>query len=114
MSDCPKSGIIRNHTTTAENTRKTRQRQANKVLKIGGILYATDARRMVRDRLELEGKRKKEKEEAWGKRDKLALQKCYKQTKKWRLTENNKRNRNDKRWISVMKELLKYIPMYVE
>ena len=69
-----------NNTSAAENARKARQRQANKVLKTGGILYAKDARRMVRDRLELEAKR----EEAWEKRYKLALQKCYKQSKKWR------------------------------
>ena len=39
-----------NTTTTAENAWKARQRQANKVLKTGGILYANGARRMVRDR----------------------------------------------------------------
>ena len=60
------------------------QRQANKVLKTGGIYYAEDARRMVRDWLELEEKREKEKEEAWEKGYKVALQKCYKQSKKWR------------------------------
>lgn len=103
-----------NNTTAAENARKTRQRQANKVLKTGGILYAKDAGRIVRDRLELEEKREKEREEAWEKEYKLALQKSYKQTKKWRSTEIDKRNRNNKRWISVMKELLKYTPMCVE
>ena len=36
-----------NNTTTAENARKARQRQANKVPKTGGILYAKDARYMV-------------------------------------------------------------------
>ena len=46
-----------NNTTAAENAH---QRQANKVLKTGGILYAKDARHMVRDRLELEEKREKE------------------------------------------------------
>ena len=48
-----------NTTTTAENARKARQRQASKVLKTGGILYAKYARRMVRDRLELEEKRER-------------------------------------------------------
>ena len=56
-----------NVTTAAENARKARQWQANKVLKTGGILYAKDARRMVRDRLELEEKKVKEREEALGK-----------------------------------------------
>ena len=37
---------------------------------------------MVWDRLELEEKREKEREEAWEKRYKLVLQKCYKETKK--------------------------------
>ena len=100
--------------TTAENARKARQRQANKVLKTGGILYAKDARHMVRDRLELEEKREKEREEAWEKRYKVALQKCYGKTKKWRMTEIDKINRSKKRWILVMKELLRYTPMYVE
>ena len=45
-----------NNTNAAKNARKARQRQANKVLKTGGILYAKDARRMVRDWLELEAK----------------------------------------------------------
>lgn len=35
------------NTTAAENARKAWQRQANKVLKTGGILYANDARHMV-------------------------------------------------------------------
>ena len=103
-----------NNTTAAENGRKARQRQVNKVLKTGGILYAKYARHMVRDRLDLEEKRKKEREEAWEKRYKVALQKCYKQTKKWRMTEIDKINCSKKRWIVVMKELLRYTPMYVE
>ncbi len=36
-----------NNTNAAENPRKARQRQANKVLKTGGILYAKDVRYMV-------------------------------------------------------------------
>lgn len=56
---------------------------------------------MVRIQLELEEKRKEEKkeerEETWEKRYKLALQKYYKQTNKWRSTEIDKRNRNNKR-----------------
>ena len=35
---------------------------------------------------------------------KWPLQKCYKQTQKWRMTEIDKTNRHKKRWI-VMKEL---------
>ena len=103
-----------NETTAAENARKTRQRQANKVLQTGGILYAKNARHMVRDRLELEEKREKDREEAGGTRYELALRKCYKQTNKCRLMEIDRRKRFDKRWMVVMKELLRYTPTYVE
>ncbi len=103
-----------NNTTAAENAQKARQRQANKVLKTGGILYAKDARHMVQDRLELEEKKEKEKEETWKKQYKLALQKCYKQTKEWRMTEIDKINRSKKRWMVLMKDLLRYSPIYVE
>ena len=47
-------------TTAAENARKSWQRQANKVLQTGGILYAKDTQYMVWDRLELEEKGKKD------------------------------------------------------
>lgn len=43
-----------NSITAAENARKARGRQPNRVLQSGGVLYAKDARRMVRERLELE------------------------------------------------------------
>ncbi len=107
-------GTKLNNTTAVENVRKTYQRQANKVLKTGGILYAKDAPYLVQDRLELEEKREKKQGEAWEKWYKVTLQKCYKQTKKWRITEIDDTNRHKKRWIVVMKELLRYTPMYVE
>ena len=75
-----------NNITAAENACKARQRQSNKVFMTGGILYAKDAWHMVQDQLELKEKKEKEREEAWGKWYKLALQKCYKQIKKWRST----------------------------
>lgn len=103
-----------NSITAAENARKARQRQPNKVLQTGGILYAKDARHMVRDWLKLEEKREKEREEAAEKRQKVALQKCYKQTNKWRMTEIDRTKSNKKRWMLVMKELLKYTPVYVD
>ena len=103
-----------NNTTAAEKARKARQKQSRQVLQTGGILYAEDARRMVRDWLELEEKREKERDEAWDKRYQTALQKCYKQTKKWRSTEIDRRKQDNKRWMLVMKELLKCTPMYVD
>ncbi len=69
MSSCAKSRVIEtklNNTIAAECSQKARQQQANKVLKTG--LYAKDARHMVEDRLELEEKKEKEREEAWKKR----------------------------------------------
>ena len=83
------------------------------VLQTGGILHAKNARYMVRDRLKLEEKRK-EREEAWVKRYELALQKCYKHTKKWRSTEIDRKSRSAKRCMVIMKELLRYTPMYIE
>ena len=79
-----------NSTTAAKNARKACQRQTNKVLKTGGILYTKDARVMVRDRLKVEGKRENKRQTAWKKRYKTALQKCYKGTKKFRATEIDK------------------------
>ena len=103
-----------NNTTTAENARKAWQRQTNKVLKTKGILYAKDARVMVQDRLELEEKRKNKRQTAWEKRYKTALQKCYKQTKKFRTMGIDKMKKSITRWNIVMKELLKCTPIYVD
>ncbi len=51
-------------TIAAENTRKARKSQSNRVLHIGRILFAKDARYMKRDRLELEEKKEKGREGA--------------------------------------------------
>ena len=69
---------------------------------------------MVRERLELEEKKEQEREDAWEKRFILALHKCFKQTKKWRLTMIDKRKGNINRWKIIMKELLRCTPMYVD
>jgi hypothetical protein len=41
-------------TTAAENARKARRKQSNKVLQCGGVLYAKNARSMTQDRQKLE------------------------------------------------------------
>jgi len=65
----------------AENARKARKKQSNKVLKTGGILYVKDARSMTQDRQKLEDERQQQREEAWEKRYLNALKKCYRATK---------------------------------
>ena len=65
----------------AENARKARKKQSNKVLKIEDILYFKDARSMIQDRQKLKDERQQQREEAWEKRYLNALKKCYRTTK---------------------------------
>ncbi len=65
----------------AENARKARKKQSDKILKIEDILYVKDARSMIQDRQKLKDERQKEREEAWEKRYLNALKKCYRATK---------------------------------
>jgi len=65
----------------AENARKARKKQSNKVLKIEDILYFKDARSMTQDRQKLKDERQQQREEAWEKRYLNALKKCYRTTK---------------------------------
>jgi len=68
----------------AENARKARKKQSNKVLKIEDILYVKDARSMTQDRQKLKDERQQQREEAWEKRYLNALKKCYRATKPYR------------------------------
>ena len=103
-----------NTTAAAEKAQKTRQKQSSKVLQTEGILYAKDARCMVRDWFELEEKKEKKREKTREKQYKVALQKCYKQIKKWQSTGMDRKKQDNKRWMLVMKELLKCTAMYVD
>lgn len=49
-------------TIAAENARRSRKSEANKVLQKGGILYAENARHINKERLQLEIQRAKERE----------------------------------------------------
>ncbi len=51
----------------AENARKARKKQSNKVLKIEDILYVKDAQSMIQDRQKLKNERQQQREEAWEK-----------------------------------------------
>lgn len=62
--------------------------------------------------MELEEKREKNEQEAWKKQYELALQKFYKQIKKCKLIKIDKKKRFNKRWIVIMKKLLRYTLMY--
>lgn len=69
---------------------------------------------MVWDQLELEEKREKDREKAWEKRYEPTLRKCYKQTKKFRLIEIDKKKQFDRCKMVVIKELLRYTLIYVK
>ena len=70
--------------TKAENFRKARKRESNKILHIGGILIARKARSMIHDRQNQEAQREKDRMIAWEKRYSLALGKVGRQTKTYR------------------------------
>jgi hypothetical protein len=86
----------------AENARKARKKQSNKVLKTGGILYAKDA-----DRQKLEDERQQQREEAWEKRYLNALKKCYRATKPHRAARIKFVQAYQKKWRVILKQLLK-------
>ncbi len=65
----------------AENARKARKKQSDKILKIEDILYIKDARSMTQDRQKLKNERQKKREVTWEKRYLNALKKCYRATK---------------------------------
>ena len=52
----------------AENARKARKKQFNKILKIEDILYIKDAWSMTQDRQKLKNERQQQREEIWKKR----------------------------------------------
>ena len=103
-----------NGITAAKNAQKARLKQSNKILQAGSILYSKDAQYMVCERLELEERRDQERKKAREKRFTQALQKCFKQTKKWRTTKIDKKKEIINCWKVIIKKLLRCTPMYVE
>ena len=65
----------------AENARKARKSEANKILQIGGVLYSRNARRMVRERLAIEQNRAKERDIVWEKKYENACKRVFKLTR---------------------------------
>ncbi len=96
----------------AENARKARKKQSNKILKTGGILYAKDARSMTQDRQKLEDERQQQREEAWEKRYLNALKKCYRATKPHRAARIKLVEGYRKKWRVILKQLLKNRRVY--
>jgi len=96
----------------AENARKARKKQFNKVLKTGGILYAKDARSMTQDRQKLEDERQRQREEAEEKRYLNGLKKCYKATKPHRAARIKLVEGYRKKWRVILKQLLKNQRVY--
>jgi len=96
----------------AENARKARKKQSNKVLKIEGILYVKDARSMTQDRQKLKDERQQQREEAWEKRYLNALKKCYRATKPHRTARIKFVQAYQKKWRVILKQLLKNRRVY--
>ena len=79
-------------TVAAENARRSRKSEANKVLQKGGVLYSGNARHMNQERLELEKKREKEREAAWQKKYDMACSKVYRTANKAKKTWRSQYN----------------------
>ena len=93
-------------TIQAENTRRSRKSEANKVLQKGGVLYAKEARHMNRERFELETQRAKEREAAWQKKYDMACKKVFKATKTHLKTWQSPRKWEIRIWKKVIKEFM--------
>ncbi len=98
--------------TVAENARKTRKKQSNKILKIEGILYVKDARSMTQDRQKLKDQRQKNREVTEEKRYLNGLKKVYKATKPYRAARIKLVKGFRKKWRVVLKQLLKNRRVY--
>jgi len=96
----------------AENARKARKKQSDKVLKIGGILYVKDARSMTQDRQKLKDERQKKREVIWEKRYLNELKKCYRATKPHRAARIKFVQAYQKKWRVILKKLVKYHHVY--
>ena len=91
----------------AQTAWKARKREANKILHHGGVLTVGEARSMVRGREEQEEIREKERNVAWEKRYCTALTKVVRQSKAHRKMLITRSMNSHKRWMMIMKELLK-------
>ena len=100
--------------TAAQTARKARKRESNKILHRGGVLIVGEAHSMVRDREEVEEEKEKERGVAREKRYCTALTKVARQSKAHRKMLMTRRMNSHKRWMVIMKGLLKKTPMYVE
>ncbi len=98
----------------AENARKARKKQSDKILKIEDILYIKDARSMTQDRQKLKNERQKKREVTWEKRYLNALKKCYRATKPHRTARIKFVQTYQKKWRVILKELVKYHHVYDE
>jgi hypothetical protein len=94
-------------TTGAENARKARRKQSNKVLQSEGVLYVKNARSMTQDRQKLEDEKQQQREEAREKRYLNALKKCYRATRPHRAARIKLVEGFRKKWRVILKQLLK-------
>ena len=101
-------------TIEAENARRSRKSEANKVLQKGGILYAANARHMNQERLQIEIQRAKEREAAWQKKYDTACKKVFKATKTHLKTWQSPRKWEIRIWKEVMKELINHMYIIIE
>ena len=96
-------------TVAAENARRSRKVEANKVLQKEGVLYSANAHHMNCERLELEKKREKEREEAWQKKYDTACSKVYRTANKAKKTWRSQYNWNINIYRHVIMELEEHI-----
>ena len=101
-------------TVQAENARRSRKSEANKVLQKGGVLYAGNARHMNQERLQLEIQRLKEREAAWQNKYDNACKKVFKAIKKHIKTWQSPRNWEIRIWKEVIKEFMQNVYIIVE
>ena len=101
-------------TVSAENARRSRKMEANKVLQKGGVLYSANARHMNRERLELEKAREAERERAWQIKYDNACKKVFRKTKVHLKTWQSPRKWEVRIWKEVIKEFMDNVYVYVE
>ncbi len=98
----------------AENARKARKKQFDKILKIKDILYIKNAWSMTQDRQKLKNKRQKKRKEIWEKHYLNALKKCYRVTKSHRAAHIKFVQTYQKKRRVILKQLLKNQRVYNE
>ena len=92
----------------ADNARKARRRLTNRVLQKGGVLYASEARAMTRERLELELKRELEREKRAEKKYGMQWKGLVRSGIAWKKKKIIEDNAYKKQWFKIHDELYRW------